>query len=246
MMTEPLSYSAAFAIGLLGGVHCIGMCGGIVNALSFAVHDDRRDARHIGPILLSYNLGRIFSYSVAGALVGVAGGWLHGTGGLAGPALRIVAGLMLIAMGLYLAGWWRGLSRLEQLGGHLWRRVQPLGHRFMPVTRPSQAVVIGSLWGWLPCGLVYSTLTWSATAASALQSALLMLCFGLGTLPAMLLTGALAHRLKSWTQRGAVRNAAALLVIAFGVWTIGAALCHGGHAHTEPAGTESHVHDRAH
>jgi sulfite exporter TauE/SafE len=116
----------------------------------------------------------------------------------------------------------------------------------MPVTRPSQAVVIGSLWGWLPCGLVYSTLTWSATSASALQSALLMLCFGLGTLPAMLLTGALAHRLKSWTQRGAVRNAAALLLIAFGVWTIGAALYHGGHVHTEPAGTESHAHDHAH
>lgn len=244
-MNDPLSYTAAFVVGLLGGVHCIGMCGGIVNALSFAVPAERRGARQLGPILLSYNLGRIFSYSVAGALVGVLGSWLQSTGSQVGPALRIIAGLMLIAMGLYLAGWWRGLVFLEQLGGHVWKRLQPFGNRFMPVTHPGQALVLGSLWGWLPCGLVYSTLTWAATAAAWPQSALLMLCFGLGTLPVMLLSGAFAHQLKAWTQHAAVRNSAALLVIAFGLWTLSSVLLHHGHAPDEPSGAAPHLHQHA-
>jgi len=229
---EPVSYFTALLIGLLSGAHCIGMCGGITNALSFAIPEPQRKLRQATPILLLYNAGRIFSYTIAGAIVGLLGGWLQQTGSAAGPALRLFAGLMLIAMGFYLAGWWRGLTYLEQLGGYLWKYLQPIGKRLLPVTRLPQAAALGMLWGWLPCGLVYSALTWSAASASWLQSSLIMFSFGLGTLPVMLMTGLFAHQVKVWLQRNAIRNLAALLVIGFGVWTIAGALYHRGDAHS--------------
>jgi sulfite exporter TauE/SafE len=230
-MNDPLSYTAAFLIGLLGSAHCVGMCGGIMNALSFAVPAEQRNVHHTTLILLLYNVGRIFSYSVAGALLGAIGFWLLSTGKQAGPALHVFAGFMMIAMGLYLAGWWRGLVHLEKLGGYLWKYLQPIGARLMPVTRPWQALLLGSIWGWLPCGLVYSTLTLSVSAANWQYSAVIMLSFGLGTLPAMLLTGAFAHQVKVWIQKRSVRNIAAALVIGFGIWTIAWVVYHRVYGH---------------
>ena len=245
-MNESLSFTSAFLIGLLGSAHCIGMCGGIMNALSFAVPAEQlqvnqlRQVRRVAPILLLYNLGRIFSYSVAGAIVGGLGWWLQTTGNQMGPVLRIFAGLMMIAMGLYLASWWRGLVYLEKLGGHLWKYLQPIGNRLMPVTKPWQALLLGTLWGWLPCGLVYSTLTLSVSAGNWQQSSLIMLSFGLGTLPVMLLTGAFSHQVKVCIQNSAVRNIAALLVIGFGVWTIAWVVYHRVHAHDGHHSDNSH------
>lgn len=246
MITDPVSYTTAFVIGLLGGAHCVGMCGGIMNALSFAIPEQQRNARQVTPILILYNAGRILSYTIAGAIAGLLGGYLQQTGGEVGPTLRIIAGLMLIAMGLYLAGWWRGLIYLEKIGGFFWKYLQPIGNRLMPVTKPSQAALLGFIWGWLPCGLVYSTLTWSATSTHWQQSALIMFCFGLGTLPAMLLTGAFAHQVKVWIQKTSVRNIAALLVIGFGIWTMGWTLYHRGHAHDNNQGHSSHQQEMKH
>ncbi|WP_455205661.1 sulfite exporter TauE/SafE family protein, partial [Kaarinaea lacus] len=168
------------------------------------------------------------------------------------PALRLFAGLMMVAMGLYLAGWWRGLVYVEKLGGYVWKYLQPIGNHLMPVTHAWQALLLGVIWGWLPCGLVYSTLTLSATAAHWQQSSLIMFSFGLGTLPVMLLTGAFAHQVKTWIQKRSVRNVAAVLVIGFGVWTIGWVVyhkiaAHGGHhshaAHQSmPVGHVDHRH----
>lgn len=231
MIAEPLSYTTAFVIGLLGGAHCIGMCGGIMNALSFAIPEQQRTRGQVTSILILYNFGRIASYSIAGALVGLLGGYLQQTGSQIGPALRIFAGLMLIAMGLYLAGWWRGLIYLEKLGGYIWKYLQPVGRRLMPVTKPSQALFLGFIWGWLPCGLVYSALTWSVTASHWQQSSLIMFCFGLGTLPAMLLTGTFAHQVKLWIQKTTVRNIAAILIMAFGIWTMAWTISHSKPAH---------------
>ena len=244
MITEPLSYTAAFAVGLLGGAHCIGMCGGIMNALSFAIPEQQRARSQVLAMLLLYNAGRIVSYSIAGAIAGLLGGYLQQTGSQAGPVLRILAGLMLVAMGLYLAGWWRGLTRLEILGGYFWKYLQPLGQRLMPVTKPSQVLLLGFIWGWLPCGLVYSALTWSVTASHWQQSALIMLSFGLGTLPALMLTGVFAHQVKIWIQKTSVRNIAALFIIGFGIWTLSWTFYHlsnHSHSHTQNP-VQSHEH----
>lgn len=207
---------SALILGLLGGGHCLGMCGGLMSALTLAIPAERRAQRF--QLLLAYNLGRIFSYAAAGLLLGLAGWALNNSP--AAMLLRIIAALLLIAMGLYLAGWWSGLTRIEALGRGLWRYIQPLTRRFMPVTNWPRALILGGLWGWLPCGLVYSTLLWASSQGNALDSAALMLAFGLGTLPVLLATGMAAERLSALLRERGVRMAGGVLVILFGLWTL--------------------------
>lgn len=205
---------SAFVVGLLGGVHCVGMCGGIVGALSFGLPPDRNL-----PILLAYNVGRISSYTLAGALMGALGFYFSGLlpVQLAQRVLLTFAGLFLILMGLYLAGWWNALSRVERAGGLLWRRIEPLGRGLLPVRSVRHALLLGLLWGWLPCGLVYSALVWTVSAGGAVEGAMLMLAFGLGTLPNLLLMGVAAAQLTRWARQPLVRALAGALVILFGV-----------------------------
>ncbi|OHC64079.1 MAG: cytochrome biogenesis protein [Pseudomonadales bacterium RIFCSPLOWO2_02_FULL_63_210] len=207
---------SALILGLLGGGHCLGMCGGLMGALTLAIPAEQRAQRL--QLLLAYNFGRIFSYALAGLLLGMAGWALANSP--AAMLLRVVAALLLIAMGLYLAGWWSGLTRIEALGRGLWRYIQPLTRRFMPVTSLPRALLLGGLWGWLPCGLVYSTLLWSASQGDALDSAALMLAFGIGTMPVLLATGMAAERVTALLRKQGVRMAGGLLVILFGLWTL--------------------------
>lgn len=207
---------SALILGLLGGGHCLGMCGGLMGALTLAIPPEQRGRRL--RLLVAYNLGRVFSYACAGLLVGLAG-WAVASSPAA-MALRVVAALLLIAMGLYLAGWWNGLTRIEALGRGLWRVIQPAACRLMPVSSLPQALLLGALWGWLPCGLVYSTLLWAASQGSAGYSAALMLAFGLGTWPILLATGLAAQRVNAMLRRRSVRVAGGLLVILFGLWTL--------------------------
>ena len=207
------AYLALFLIGLLGGTHCVGMCGGIVGALSMGA--GKRPSLH-----LAYNLGRIISYALAGAIAGTLGG--------ASLALSdqlpvriilfILANLMLVALGLYLVGITRALALSERLGQKLWRRLQPLTKRFLPARTAAQAFPLGLLWGWLPCGLVYSALVTALTSGSAGRGAGSMLAFGLGTLPNLLLAGLLAVRLRDYAARPVVRITAGLLVLGYGLW----------------------------
>ena len=211
----PLLVSAVI-LGLLGGGHCLGMCGGLMGALTLAIPAEQRSRRF--RLLLAYNLGRILSYACAGLLIGMAG-WAVANS----PAvmvLRVIAALLLIAMGLYLAGWWSGLTRIEALGRGLWRHIQPFASRLMPVSSLPRALLLGALWGWLPCGLVYSTLLWAASQGNALDSGLLMFAFGLGTWPVLLATGMAAERLTAILRKRNVRIAGGLLVIVFGLWTL--------------------------
>jgi sulfite exporter TauE/SafE len=207
---------SALILGLLGGGHCLGMCGGLMGALTLAIPAEQRAQRL--QLLLAYNFGRIFSYATAGLLLGMAGWALANSP--AAMLLRVVAALLLIAMGLYLAGWWSGLTRIEALGRGLWRYIQPLTRRFMPVTSLPRALLLGGLWGWLPCGLVYSTLLWAASQGDALDSAALMLAFGIGTMPVLLATGMAAERVTALLRKQGVRMAGGLLVILFGLWTL--------------------------
>ena len=207
---------SALILGLLGGGHCLGMCGGLMGALTMAIPAEQRNRRL--QLLLAYNIGRISSYALAGLLVGLAG-WAIGSSPAA-LLLRVLAGILLICMGLYLAGWWSGLTRIEALGRHLWRHLQPLTRRLMPVTSVPQALFLGAIWGWLPCGLVYSSLLWAASQGSAINSALLMLVFGLGTVPVLLATGMAAERLTALLRQRGVRIAGGVLVMLFGLWTL--------------------------
>lgn len=211
-MIEALSVSTALILGLLGSAHCLGMCGGIAASISLG------NASGGFSYLFSYNIGRLFSYFIAGCIVGSVGAF--STDSTLSIILRTLAGAMLIAMGLYVAQWWRGLVHVERLGSKLWSFIQPAASKLLPVRNQKQALSLGFIWGWLPCGLVYSTLIWSATAQNALYSGTLMLAFGVGTLPAMLATGAFATQVKSLLKNRHFQSVSGGLIILFGIYTI--------------------------
>ena len=232
-MIEPAQMASAFALGLAGAGHCLGMCGGIAAALNLG-------GERSAAVTIAYHGGRIASYTLLGALLGLAAGSIDiGSWTL---ALRYLAGLLLIGMGLYVADWWRGMMLLEKLGAHLWKPVQQLGSRWLPVRRWPQGFALGLCWGLMPCGLIYSSLAWAATAQDAAVSATMMLFFGLGTLPAMLTTSFGADRLQNFLRHRGLKQVIAALLIASGLWTLYLTAVHGNHASPNGAGHHSHMH----
>ena len=218
-----LSYLTAFTVGLLGGVHCVGMCGGIVGALTFGLpRQQQAQISGMLPFQLAYNLGRVFSYVAAGAIMGALGMVIAELMPIyyAQRVLLAIAGVFMVLLGLYLSGWWLVLNRLEAAGGRLWRLVEPFGRRLLPVRTPRQALVVGLVWGWIPCGLVYSMLVNAVSAGSALKGATLMLAFALGTFPTLMTVGLLAGAAARLAGSVVLRRAAGVLVIMFGVLTL--------------------------
>lgn len=210
-----LSLTAAFLVGLLGGGHCVGMCGGIVGAVTMTLPGDKPKF----PFLLSYNLGRIGSYALAGAIAGAIGASSFFLEQIlpVEKVLYALASLMLVLLGLYLAGIWRVLTVLEGLGGRLWKHIQPFSRKLLPVKSIPQSLMLGMVWGWLPCGLVYSVLVAAIATANPVEGGLLMLAFGVGTLPALLGMGMAAVRLKSWLQNLWLRRLSGLVIVGFGL-----------------------------
>jgi uncharacterized protein len=207
--------AAVFMVGLLGGAHCIGMCGGIVAALTLRMPGERPRRS----LTLAYNAGRIATYAAAGALAGGAGSLALLAEGVLPVqlALYVLAQLMLVALGLYLLGVPRWVAVFERAGARLWRRVQPRARALFPVRTPARALAVGALWGFVPCGLVYSVLATAMLLGSAAGGALVMAAFGLGTLPALLAAGEVLPALERWRRSPWLRRAAGGGVIAFGL-----------------------------
>jgi len=214
---EPLAVTA-FLAGLLGGVHCAAMCGGIVGAVCRAPNA----AAPGWGRLLGYNAGRIASYVLAGALAGAMGaGALSLRGGAAAQQTALAfAGSALVLLALYMAGVPPLVRAIEKAGSVLWRRVQPFSRWFLPADTPLRALGLGAVWGWLPCGMVYAVLLTAATTGSALQGGMVMAAFGAGTLPNMLALSVLATRLHDWGRKRAARRVAAALIAGIGIFGI--------------------------
>lgn len=226
-MESWMSYVSAFVVGLLGGVHCVGMCVGIVGAMTLGLpREQRQSLSRMLPYQLAYNLGRLGSYLLAGALMGGLGLLLAQVMPVyyAQRLLLAGAGVFMILLGLYLGGWWMLLNRIERLGGGVWRRIEPLARRLLPVRTPLQALVVGAFWGWIPCGLVYSMLVNAVAAGGGWQGAGLMLAFGLGTLPNLLLMGVLAGGAARLARSQLARCVAGASVVLFGLYTLWRAL----------------------
>lgn len=208
---------AALMAGLLGGAHCAAMCGGIVS-LTCAPGPAGAARSRFYP--LAYNAGRVFSYVAAGALAGAlgqAGMALRGDA-LAQHLLMFLMGATLLVVALNVAGVTPVTRGIEAAGSFLWRRVQPVSRHFLPVTTPLQALGLGMLWGWLPCGMVYAVLLTALASGNAGEGALILAAFGLGTLPNLLLIGAAVGRARLWMQVMWVRYVASGLIAAVGVY----------------------------
>ncbi|MBD3821260.1 MAG: sulfite exporter TauE/SafE family protein [Thiotrichales bacterium] len=221
-MHESLLFTALM-VGFLGGVHCLGMCSGVVGTLSFNLRPEvQLSLWRMFLYQLAYNLGRVTSYALIGALFG----WLgHTVTSLATflpaqQALQIFAGAFMLALGLYVAGVWNGVVVIERLGSFIWKRLQPVVAKMTSVRTIPQAWLYGMVWGWLPCGLVYSMVIMAISAGGALQGAAVMIAFGLGTMPNLLLMGSFAFFFTRLSRNQRVRRVAGFLIMLMGAWQI--------------------------
>lgn len=218
-----IDFIGAFVVGLMGAGHCIGMCGGISAVISM---NSVKTGYPRWLFILLYNIGRIVSYSTFGFIIGGLFVSIVSTAQSysALVCLRIFAGLLMCLLALYIANWWKGLAYIEVIGKKLWQYISPLTKPLLPLKSPFHAIPFGFLWGWLPCGLVYSTLSWAAVSGGALNGTLIMLAFGLGTLPAMFLVGIGAHTFHTLINNKLTKNISATLLLGYGIHTVYIAL----------------------
>lgn len=223
---------AAFVLGLFGSVHCVAMCGGLASVLSAGARGNLRKGERPAPrwpILLAFHGGRIGTYAVLGAIVAaltlfaVQSTALH----TAQAALRALSGVLLVGVGLYLAGMFPGFAMIERVGAPLWKALRPLSSRLLPVHDARTAILLGAVWGFVPCGMVYTALALGATSGGPAQGAMVMAAFGLGTTPALVSLGAIAARVADGmrVKAGAMlRRVAGVLVASLGVMSVIAGL----------------------
>lgn len=233
--------SIAFLLGLFSSVHCLGMCGGIIGALSMGFPASVRNKGYLSFMMVCvYNLGRIGSYTCAGLLFGstalllpeITGGHL---------ILQLIAAAVLVVLGLNIGGWLQQWSVIESFGVRAWRYIQPLGKRLLPVDTIPKALMMGIVWGWLPCGLVYSVLLWATASGDYISGALIMFCFGLGTLPGMITAGLAAGRLRNWLHLAVIKKTFAVIIILFGLASPWLHLAmHGGPGHAQDSVGHQH------
>ena len=235
METITTSLLSAFLLGLFSTAHCIAMCGSVIGALTLSLPASiRQSPRAMLPYVFNYNLGRIISYALAGLLVAALVSPLNDIGGL--QWLRYLSVAFMVAMGLYLAGWLPRFAKIETIGTPIWRFLQPLGQKCLPVKSLKQAFAFGAIWGWLPCGLVYAALVMAATTGDAVTGGLTMLAFGLGTLPAVMGAGFFVGFLSAVARNIWFRRAAGILIILMAVAVLLAPSMlthdHSGHQHS--------------
>lgn len=218
-MTELLPLlSAALVAGLVGSAHCLGMCAGISGL--FAVRAEAASMRASVPTAFVYNAGRVITYAALGAIVAAFGSVIIKASPDLAVGIRMLSGIIIILVGLQVAFNLRALRVIERMGGTLWARIAPAARKLLPIDSLPKAFGLGLIWGWLPCGLVYSVLIIAATSASPVGGALTMAAFGVGTMPAMMLSGLGAARVSTAMQRRGTRLGLGILVIVMGLLTI--------------------------
>jgi len=232
MMSDPITLTAAFLLGFFSSLHCIGMCGGIIGALSLSLPlEIRNNKAKLFSFVLSYNIGRLLSYGMAGLIAGAVGtSVLQSTGFDQGHAiLRSIGVAMMVAIGLYLTGWLPQLARVEKIGIPIWKRLEPIGRKLVPVASIPKALAYGLIWGWLPCGLVYFVLIWALTAGDAWLGAMTMIAFGAGTLPTLITAGFMTSWITRFAHSTKARQIVGLLIIVMAIGSLFIPMEHSHH-----------------
>jgi hypothetical protein len=212
---------SAWLAGMLGGAHCVAMCGGFVAALGVP-----RESGAVVPLRssgalvlwqLPYHAGRIASYTLVGAVFGAVGGIA-----LAAPSLLsvqrglyVIANLFLLVLAVAIVAGAGHSGWLQRAGAGLFAGILPAVRSLRARAGLPARVGLGLVWGFVPCGLTYSVLPLALFAGSGLDGAAVMLAFGVGTLPSLLVVGWMAGRARRWLGRTSVRYAAAALLAAF-------------------------------
>lgn len=237
-MTPEIGLLTALIIGFAGTPHCLGMCGGIAASLGAATSEEQRPRRLL--LALGYNLGRLASYTVMGVLFAALVAMLGST--IAAPSwavlARLATGLVMVAIAAHLLVDWRGLRRIEAVGAFVWKQIGPLARSLLPVRNAGTALALGALWGWLPCGLVYTVLITAALSADPVTGGLMMLVFGLGTLPAMTGVTVFGQAVRRWQGQQGLRRGLGVILLVFALWTLLSPVSkllgpgHSGHAST--------------
>lgn len=208
----------AFMIGIGSTGHCLLMCGGISSALSSKLSQTSPKLKAIK--LLLFHLGRISCYSLLGLVLGSALHFMISFSENVIVISRVIASLLIILVGLYIAGLSSLIRLLEQQLGFIWKHIQPITQRYIHMQKWHHAYILGLLWGFLPCGIIYSTLIWASANNQGLETALLMLSFGLGTLPALFVSNLLSIKAVEILQKKHFKRTVGLLLVGFGIWTI--------------------------
>jgi sulfite exporter TauE/SafE len=228
-----ISLSAAFIAGVAGSGHCLAMCGGLAGAFGMRVRSSATTTSSAFSSALPYHAGRLSGYAFAGALCGLLGATLQTILNLAqiGAWLRTASGVLLLLIALRMLSPWNPLRWLETLGAKFWRRLQPLTQKTAALNGNAHAIALGFLWGWLPCGLVYSMLLFAALSGRAVEGSAILLAFGLGTLPAMLTSSVFASRAQHLLRSRWPRFASGALLLFLGAWMIWISLPAAAHVH---------------
>jgi sulfite exporter TauE/SafE len=225
-----IGLSAALVAGAVGSVHCLAMCGGLAGALGMRSRNAPAAALRDAWL---YHCGRLGGYGLAGALFGLLGATLVSTVNL--PLLaaiaRVGAGVLLVLAALKILFGWNLLASIERAGAQYWKALQPVARRAMSASGVTRSLLVGLLWGWLPCGMVYSMLAFAALSGGPLRGAGIMVAFGLGTMPAMLASSAFAARLGQWIRQRGTRRLGGVLLLLFGCWIASSAIPSPHHNH---------------
>ncbi len=218
-MTGGLTLGAALMLGFAASGHCLAMCGGISAALGIATAK-RADGRPRASLLVAYQVGRMLSYAIAGGLIGGMLGFIVGWLDVDAVrwSLRALSAVALVAAALVAFGVLRDPG--SRIGRLLWPRLAPLGRRLLPVTSVARAIGFGMVWGWMPCGFVYTVMVIAALEQDALRSAATMLAFGIGTAPAMIAVAFGARRGASLAAGNAGRRVAGAVLIGSAALTL--------------------------
>lgn len=210
------SYLVAFAMGIATSMHCVGMCGSIIGTLTLSLSPDVRNSKKLlMPFVFNYNIGRITSYTLAGTIAGVVESFIPApfTEINGYRVLQIISAVIMASSGLYIAGWLPRFAYIEKMGIHIWKTLEPYGRKLIPVKDPIQAFLFGMVWGWLPCGLVYTALALALATGDISKSALTMFAFGLGTLPAVMGVGIMTGSLTRLSRMQRFKQAVGLFMI---------------------------------